>query len=86
MEQVILCGGFGSYMSIDSATRIGLLPPAFQAKTRSIGNAAGTGAGMLLQNEALLRSVRRIADCAQNIDLSGNPVFFQRYIRAMFLP
>lgn len=86
VERVILCGGFGSYMSINSATRIGLLPPAFQAKTRSIGNAAGAGAGMLLQNKALLRSVRRIADCAQNIDLSGNPVFFQRYIRAMFLP
>lgn len=86
VEQVILCGGFGSYMNIDSAARIGLLPPVFQTKTRSIGNAAGAGAGMLLQNETLLRNVRLIADCAKNIDLSGNSVFFQRYIRAMFLP
>lgn len=86
VDRVILCGGFGSYMRIESAARIGLLPPEFQTKTRSIGNAAGAGAGMLLQNEALLQDVRRIVDCAENIDLSGNPVFFKSYVRGMFLP
>ena len=86
VDQVILCGGFGSYMKIGSAVKIGLLPPSFQANTRSIGNAAGAGAGMLLQNGALLREARRIAHRAENIDLSGNPSFSKNDVHAVFLP
>lgn len=81
--QVFLCGGFGSYLDAKSAARIGLLPKELVSKTKTIGNAAGAGAGCILQSHAALQRSRQIAQQAKTIDLSVNAYFMERYIENM---
>ncbi|MDE7221589.1 MAG: ASKHA domain-containing protein [Oscillospiraceae bacterium] len=86
VEQVVLCGGFGSRLDTDSAVGIGLLPPCFQNRTASIGNAAISGAGMVLQDQTCIRALERIAALSNTVELSGNPYFHKQYIKSMYLP
>lgn len=86
MTDVVLCGGFGSYLSATSAADIGLLYDCFVPLTRAVGNAAGAGAGMILQNRALIASLRKIGEISETINLSCDPFFKRRYISAMCMP
>src|SRR5712691_2051022 len=43
LDELMLAGGFGNYISIASALRIGLIPPLPPAKVRYVGNAASLG-------------------------------------------
>lgn len=77
-----IAGGFGSYLDIANACRIGLLPEEMRSAIRVIGNAALAGASMLL----LCRDLR--ADCdkyakGEVIELSANPVFSSEYMERM---
>lgn len=85
IAEVVLCGGFGSYLDIDSAAGIGLVPKAFRSRTVSIGNAAGGGAGMLLQNRAMCAEADRIVSAAETVELSSNPYFTKAYVKFMNL-
>lgn len=86
VEKVLLCGGFGSYLDANSALGIGMLPEQFRGRTRAAGNAAGMGAGIVLQDRRSQQALRRIVSDAETVDLSGNPMFFKNYIASMFLP
>lgn len=44
VDRVVLAGGFGYYLNPEDAVRIGLLPPAFAARTVAGGNTALSGA------------------------------------------
>lgn len=83
VERIVLCGGFGSYMKPASAERIGLLPPGFAAKTTAIGNAAGNGAGQILQSAEKREEAARIAEQMHVVELATNPFFMNRYVEAM---
>lgn len=48
VEQLYLAGGFGSYLPVGNAIRIGLLPPLSEEKIQPVGNGAGLGAKMCL--------------------------------------
>ncbi len=48
LECMIISGGFGNTMNINSAVKIGLLPAETKDKVRVIGNGALAGASMLL--------------------------------------
>lgn len=85
IAEVVLCGGFGSYLDIDSAAGIGLVPEAFRSRTASIGNAAGGGAGMLLQNRAMCAEAERIVSAAETVELSSDPYFTKAYVKFMNL-
>lgn len=85
VARVILCGGFGSYLNVQSACGIGMLPASFAEKTCSIGNAAGAGAAMALQNRACLHRFETILSEAQTIELSASKAFTARYVAAMSL-
>lgn len=83
VEQVLLAGGFGSYLHVAGAAEIGLLPPELAGKTVAVGNAAGMGAAaMLLSAEALARSVRT-AERAETLELSSSAFFMESYINNM---
>ena len=86
VEQVILCGGFGNYIKPGSAVGIGMLPGSFADKTISIGNAAGAGASMLLQNVAKKERIEALVSQSEVLELSYNPYFFQQFIEHMRFP
>jgi uncharacterized 2Fe-2S/4Fe-4S cluster protein (DUF4445 family) len=80
---VDIAGGFGSHLSPRSAARIGLIPPELSDKARAIGNAAGAGAGLLLQSRALLKESESLPACADVIPLAIDPYFMEQFVERM---
>lgn len=84
LDELALAGGFGSYLHPESCADIGLIPHELVGKIRVLGNAAGSGASMiLLSGEELARS-EQIAANAETVDLSTNPVFMEKYVDYMY--
>lgn len=86
VQSVYLAGGFGSHLNLQNAARIGLLPESLIERTSVIGNAALDGTVMALLRTECLQELRRIAACAEHVDLGGNPVFNEQYVEQMFFP
>ena len=83
IQKVMLAGGFGSYLDIDSACAIGLLPAQLRAVTHSVGNAAGSGARVALLSREALDKAEDIRARMHYIELSALPAFQDRYIEQM---
>jgi uncharacterized 2Fe-2S/4Fe-4S cluster protein (DUF4445 family) len=83
LSRIILCGGFGSSIQPRSAAEIGLIPYAMGGRTLAIGNAAGIGAGYILQSVDRLEEARSIAQRAQTVELATHPFFLERFIEVM---
>ncbi len=81
-----LAGGFGSYIRPESAAAIGLIPPEFAEKTRSLGNAAARGALLCLLSREKYDEIRGISKVAKTVELSGRPDFQNAYIEGMMFP
>lgn len=86
VQSFCVAGGFGSYVHMENAGRIGLIPRALVPVTRVLGNAALSGAVMLLQNTAFLGDVRHIAAAAETLELSTSPAFAAAYVDGMLFP
>jgi uncharacterized 2Fe-2S/4Fe-4S cluster protein (DUF4445 family) len=86
ISHLYLAGGFGSYMSLSSATRIGLIPHKLTDKAVSLGNAAGAGAAMLVQNTDFIEKSLSLARSAESLTLSGNPHFSELFMEHMMFP
>ena len=84
VEELAVAGGFGSYLNVASAGKIGLLPQELVPKVQVLGNAALSGAAMLLLNETLRAESQRLAESSHTVDLSANPVFLELYTDNMF--
>jgi uncharacterized 2Fe-2S/4Fe-4S cluster protein (DUF4445 family) len=86
LEQVILAGGFGSFIHIDNAVAIGLLPDLPRDRYQFVGNASLQGATLLAFSRDLLEEERRVAAMMTNFELSETPGYMNQYIAALFLP
>ena len=78
-----IAGGFGSFIDLNSAAAIGLFPAELVDVARVIGNAAETGAAMMLQDSTLQESIAGILDHANAIDLSSKRYFMDQYVEGM---
>ncbi len=83
VDTLLIAGGFGSYLDTDNAIRIGLLPSELRGRIRSVGNAALTGASMLLLNGELRDTAKNTVLKVQVRELSGDQVFADEYIERM---
>ena len=83
LNELVIAGGFGSYLSIPSAIRIGLIPDELRGKIRVIGNAALSGAVMLLLSADLRKTAELLAHSAKIVVLSSNAVFAEAYMDGM---
>lgn len=84
VAELAVAGGFGSYLDVANAGRIGLIPEELVPKVRVLGNAALSGASMLLLDRALTQPCERLAQFARTLVLSSNPVFSEYYTEGMF--
>lgn len=82
VEELALAGGFGTHLRIESAARIGLIPPALAGRTTALGNAAGRGAVAALTDEGRA-DLAAIAAVCEYRELSGDAAFNNAYIEAM---
>jgi len=83
IDRVFLAGGFGSFINIESAIKIGLIPEGLKGKVQSIGNAAGAGAVEgLLSSDALIKA-SEIKNRIKYVELSASKDFMDEYINCM---
>jgi uncharacterized 2Fe-2S/4Fe-4S cluster protein (DUF4445 family) len=86
VERVLISGGFGQYLDIEKAVRIGLLPDIDRAKFRYLGNSSIAGAYLALLSESHRREARDICHNMTYIDFSSNPRYMDEFTSALFLP
>lgn len=86
LEQVSalqVAGGFGRYLNMENAGKIGLLPPTLIPVTKIIGNAALSGAVLMLLDENSRAQAETLAEQAITVDLATNPIFMDEYTNGM---
>ncbi|MBK8324207.1 MAG: DUF4445 domain-containing protein [Betaproteobacteria bacterium] len=82
IEEVMLSGGFGNYVSIESAVRIGLLPPVPVARVSYVGNTALLGAQLALMSETERARAFDIARNIEHVALATRPEFQDIFVDA----
>ncbi len=85
-EHFYIGGGFGSYLNIENAVTIGLLPDIPRERFEFIGNSSLTGARLALLSDAAYNKSREIGEMMANFELSVEPGFMNEYTSALFLP
>jgi len=76
IKQVLLAGAFGNYIRRESALRIGLLPNLPLERIHFIGNAAASGAQMLLLSRDCRTQAKKLARKIEYIEIA-NELDFQ---------
>jgi uncharacterized 2Fe-2S/4Fe-4S cluster protein (DUF4445 family) len=86
LDRIVLTGGFGHHLNVNSAMRIGLLPALPSERVLATANAAGVGAAKALLQRGVIPRMRAVAKRAQHIELSALPEFQDKYIDHMVFP
>lgn len=86
IKQIIIAGGFGSYIDIAQAITIGLLPDIPRDRFIFIGNGSLMGVRLSSFSTDIIDEMRRVANLMTNLELSENLDFMNNYIAALFLP
>jgi uncharacterized 2Fe-2S/4Fe-4S cluster protein (DUF4445 family) len=86
VEEVIVAGAFGSFLDLNSALAIGLLPRLPNAKYVQVGNAAGVGAKMALLSLKERQRAQQIMKRTGYIELTTQAGFNSRFAMSMLFP
>lgn len=86
LDRVIIAGAFGSFINLDHAVTIGLLPDIPRDKFSFIGNSSLKGARLAAIDRKLFERSREIARAMTNIELSEDPAYMDNFMAALFLP
>jgi uncharacterized 2Fe-2S/4Fe-4S cluster protein (DUF4445 family) len=86
IQQVLLAGSFGSYLSPASAVRIGLVPELPLPRIVSAGNVAGEGAKMALLSLPERHAATAMLDEVEYVELSDRGDFNDRFIEQLSFP
>lgn len=85
IDRFTVAGAFGTYLNLNSAIGIGMLPDLPSERFEQVGNAAGTGAQRMLLSSAERRRAETLARNDRYIELTNHPDFKRTYISAMNL-
>ncbi len=83
VQQVLLAGSFGSYLSPASAVRIGLVPKLPVLRIVSAGNVAGEGAKMALLSVRERAGAATLLKEVEYVELSDRPDFNDRFVEQL---
>ena len=86
IDRIILAGGFGSYVDLEKAMTIGLLPEIDPDKVVFIGNGSLTGATMACLANHIRQDVAEVIRKMTNFELSETASYMNNYIASLFLP
>ncbi|MEK9810386.1 MAG: ASKHA domain-containing protein, partial [Candidatus Nanopelagicales bacterium] len=86
IQQVLLAGSFGTYLSPKSAITIGLVPRIPAARIVSAGNVAGEGAKMALLSEPERHGAAALMDEIDYVELSDRTDFNDRFVDELAFP
>lgn len=83
IDRLYIAGGFGNYIRVESAVRIGLIPRALEGRVMPIGNSAGTGAVFALKSLQFETQIQTVLDKTEYIELSTRQDFNEKYVASM---
>jgi uncharacterized 2Fe-2S/4Fe-4S cluster protein (DUF4445 family) len=86
IDRIVLAGGFGSYIDLEKAMTIGLLPEIDPKKVMFIGNSSLLGAQFCASANHLRAEIVQLADGITNFELSDTLSYMDHYMAALFLP
>ena len=86
LDRVIIAGAFGSFINLDHAVTIGLLPDIPREKFSFIGNSSLKGARLAVMDRSLMDKSREIARAMMNVELSEDHAYMDNFMAALFLP
>ena len=86
VKKIYISGGLGTYLDIEKAIFIGLLPDLPRERFNFIGNSSITGAKMCLLSKPARIKANEIAKKMTYIELSTNSKFMNEYTSVLFLP
>jgi uncharacterized 2Fe-2S/4Fe-4S cluster protein (DUF4445 family) len=82
IDEVIIAGAFGSYIDVESAVAVGMLPELPLHRFRQVGNAAGMGAKLALLSRKKRREARELAGRTRYLELTTAPNFKRVFAQA----
>lgn len=85
-DKIILAGGFGSYLDVESAIAIGLIPDMPREKIEVAGNSAGLGACMVAASLGARKRAEHIARSTVHVPLPDEPEFQDLLLKHIALP
>src|SRR5213079_276100 len=86
LQQVLLAGSFGSYLSPASAVRIGLVPQLPVLRIVAAGNVAGEGAKMVLLSQRERSGATALLEEVTYVELSDRTDFNDRFVDLLAFP
>ncbi len=85
-ELIILAGCLGSYLDIEKAITIGLLPDVPRERFALIGNGSLSGARLVTFSNELLDDSRSVAQMMTDVELNASLDYIENYKAALSLP
>jgi uncharacterized 2Fe-2S/4Fe-4S cluster protein (DUF4445 family) len=86
IQQVLLAGSFGSYLSPASAIQIGLVPKIPVMRIVSAGNVAGEGAKMVLLSQPERNGATTLLNEVEYVELSDRADFNDKFVIQLGFP
>jgi len=86
IQQVLLAGSFGSYLSPSSAIAIGLVPKIPVLRIISAGNVAGEGAKMVLLSQPERNGASALLKEVEYVELSDRKDFNDKFVEQLSFP
>ena len=85
VDEFVIAGAFGSYISVDAALAIGMFPDIPADRFHQVGNAAGIGAKQALLSTTRRAEAAEIAERVEYLELTVNERFQEEFLKAMYL-
>ena len=86
LDEMLVAGAFGNHIGIDAAQAIGLYPAIPRERIRQIGNAAGTGAGLMLLSMEERREAEALSAQINYLELARHKRFTRLFAEGQRFP
>jgi uncharacterized 2Fe-2S/4Fe-4S cluster protein (DUF4445 family) len=86
VDKIFIAGGFGTYLDMDNAISIGLLPDVERKKFLFIGNSSLSGAREIILSSDAVNAAEEVAKKMAYLELSVEPRYMDEYMAALFFP
>jgi uncharacterized 2Fe-2S/4Fe-4S cluster protein (DUF4445 family) len=86
IKKIFIAGGFGTYIDVNNAITIGLLPDLNRERFIFVGNSSLAGARAILLSYDAMKKADEIAQKATYFELSVEPNYMDEYMAALFFP
>ena len=85
IDEFIIAGAFGSYISVEAAVEIGMFPDIPLERFRQVGNAAGIGAKQALLSTKRRDEAAEIGKRVEYLELTVSQKFQEEFLKAMYM-